>query len=64
MNTQIAQAADQQRAMASDINQNIVNMSEIANSSSQSSQKSATASNELMGLAGQLQDIVADYKTA
>jgi len=64
MNAQIAEAAEQQGAVAEGINRSIVNMSEIANSSSHASQRSAHASSELMELADQLQTAVVDYKTA
>jgi len=62
MNTQIAGAAEEQTAVAEDINRNIVSITQIAEQSAQGSQQTASASGELARLAVQLQEMVAQFK--
>ena len=61
MSLQIASAAEEQSAVAEEVNQNIIRISDMANSSAQSAEHSATTSNELDGLAEQLRIITQQY---
>ncbi len=62
MNTQIATAAEQQSAVAEEINRNIVNISELGAEVSNSSQTAAASSEELSRLSLDLQGLVGQFK--
>jgi len=62
MNTQIASAAEEQSAVAEEINRNVVNINDMAEMISEGSQKTAKSSNDLEALAGQLQSVVSRFR--
>jgi len=62
MNTQIASAAEEQGAVAEDINRNIVEIAQIADQTAQGAQQTAGTSEELAGLAAQLQSRIRQLK--
>ena len=63
MNNQIASAAEEQTAVAEEINHNINNISTVTNESSMGARNSSAACQELLELADQLRDTVAQFKT-
>ncbi|WP_134055793.1 methyl-accepting chemotaxis protein [Rheinheimera aquimaris] len=63
-NIQIASAAEQQAAVADDINQKILSISDVAAQTSAGAEQTASTSTELARLAGQLQQMVARFKLA
>jgi len=62
MNTQIATAAEEQSAVAEEINRNIVNISEIVDRTADGANQTSVASEELASLAAQLQQLVNQFK--
>ncbi|MEO5341743.1 MAG: methyl-accepting chemotaxis protein [Gammaproteobacteria bacterium SHHR-1] len=62
LNMQIASAAEEQSAVAEEINRNIVNISQVADQSSQGAEQTASASSELARLASHLQEMVARFR--
>ena len=62
MNVQIASASEQQGVVAEKINQNVVNISEVADENAASSNKLASASQNLGQLAKQLRELVSQFK--
>ena len=62
MNTQIATAAEEQSAVAEEINRNIVNISEIVDRTADGANQTSIASEELASLAAQLQQLVNQFK--
>ena len=62
MNMQIATAAEQQSAVAEEINKNIVNISDIVDKSVDNADKTSTASSELAQLSSELQQLVNQFK--
>jgi methyl-accepting chemotaxis protein len=62
MNTQIASAAEEQSVVAEEINRNVVGINEIGEHTAQGAQQTASASEGLNNLAGQLQRIVGQFK--
>lgn len=62
MSTQIASAAEEQGVVANEVNRNIVRISDMAGQAAEGAQHTATASQELENLAGDLTDIVAQFK--
>ncbi|MCW8944408.1 MAG: methyl-accepting chemotaxis protein [Sedimenticola sp.] len=62
MNTQIASAAEQQSVVAEEINRNVVGINEISEHTANGAQQTASASEGLNNLAGQLQRIVGQFK--
>ncbi|MFO8023891.1 methyl-accepting chemotaxis protein [Thiohalophilus sp.] len=62
MNQQIAEAARQQGQVAEEINQSIVNITHVADSSSNSTEQLATASHDLARLSSELQTLVGRFK--
>jgi len=62
MNTQIASAAEEQSAVAEEMNRNIVNISQVANQTAQGAHQTATGSSEVASLAGRLQAAVGQFK--
>ena len=63
LNAQIASAAEEQSSVAEEINRNIVTVSEIAEQNSAGALQTAATSEELARLAGQLQGLVAQFRT-
>ncbi|NHZ69797.1 MAG: methyl-accepting chemotaxis protein, partial [Thermotogales bacterium] len=62
MNMQIASAAEEQSAVAEEINRNIVNIGIVADETADGSNKIANANEDLVRLGGQLQSIVSMFK--
>ena len=62
MNTQIATAAEQQSAVAEEINKNILTISSIVDRTADGASQTSTASEELANLATQLQQLVNQFK--
>jgi methyl-accepting chemotaxis protein len=62
MNTQIASAAEEQSAVAEEINRNIASISQISESNSEGAGQTATASAQLASLATELQQVVARFR--
>jgi len=63
MNIQIASAAEEQGAVAEEINRNVVSISQIADQTSQGAEQTDHASGDLARLAVDLQTLVAQFKT-
>ena len=62
MNIQIATASEEQSAVAEEINQNVVNISHVADENAQASNQLATSSQDLAQLAAELQSLVSHFK--
>lgn len=62
MNTQIASAAEQQTAVAEEINRNISNIGHVSEETSSGAQKTADACHELLDLANQLRVSIGSFK--
>jgi methyl-accepting chemotaxis protein len=62
MNVQIATAAEEQNAVAENINQSVVSISEITEQTAAGAQQTASASNELNELAEHLSGLVGQFK--
>jgi methyl-accepting chemotaxis protein len=62
MNLQIASAAQEQSAVAREINANVVRISEVASESSRSADQTAAASQRLSDLATELKGLVATFR--
>jgi methyl-accepting chemotaxis protein len=63
MNAQIASAAEQQGAVAEEINRNIVNISQITGQTAAGASQIASASKELVQFAVRMQGLVGSFKT-
>ena len=63
MNTQIASAAEEQSAVAEEINQNVVKISQIAEASSANAEQTQNSSEELSRLSLDLQGLVSQFKS-
>lgn len=63
MNNLIANAAEQQSMVAEEINRNISNISSVSNETSEGARNTTAACRELLTLAGQLKDMVGQFKT-
>ncbi|WP_288739273.1 methyl-accepting chemotaxis protein [uncultured Rheinheimera sp.] len=61
-NMQIASATEEQAAVAEDINQKIVSISDIATQTSSGAEQTAATSHQLAKLAEQLQDLVSRFR--
>ena len=62
LNTQIASAAEEQSAVAEEINRNITTISQVGQQTSLASQQTMVASEELARLAAQLQNVVSQFR--
>lgn len=63
MNNQIANAAEEQTAVAEEINRNISNISHVSEETSIGAKNTAEACNELLELANQLRSTVGNFRT-
>ncbi|SFB82583.1 methyl-accepting chemotaxis sensory transducer with Cache sensor [Marinospirillum celere] len=63
MNTQIASAAEQQAAVADEINRNVVNINELSSQTEEGARHTTQASEELAGLAENLNSQVSQFRT-
>ena len=63
MNIQIASAAKEQSSVSEEINQNVVNISQVVEQTAEGAQQTLTASHELANLANELQGLVGQFKT-
>jgi methyl-accepting chemotaxis protein len=63
MNAQIASAAEEQSAVAEEINRNIHNISSVAEETSSGSTQTASAAEQLARLAEQLRELVGRFRT-
>jgi len=63
MNTQIASATEEQMAVSQEISRNVVNISDVAKSSSHSVQEVERASRELSAAASKLAGLVNEFRT-
>lgn len=62
MNIQIATASEEQSSVAEEINQNVVNISHVADENAEASKKLSTSSHDLAQLASELQGLVSQFK--
>jgi methyl-accepting chemotaxis protein len=62
MNMQIASAAEEQSAVAEDINRNVINIGQVANEVAGGAEESSRASSELAGLAKQQHALINQFK--
>lgn len=63
MNNQIAHAAEEQTAVAEEINRNVSNISHVSEETAIGAQNTATACNELLELANHLRSTVGSFRT-
>ena len=63
MNIQIATATEEQSSVSEEINQNVVNISQVVDQTAEGAQQTLSASNELSDLANELQILVGQFKT-
>lgn len=62
MNIQIATASEEQSAVAEEINQNVVNISNVAEENAEASNQLSSSSHDLAQLASELQALVSQFK--
>ena len=62
MNTQIAAAAEEQSAVAEEINKNVVNISQLSERTASGAEQTMSASGQLSNLASDLQQLVGQFK--
>lgn len=62
LNIQIASAAEEQSAVAEEINRNVLSISQVGQQTSLASQQTMVASEELARLAAQLQNVVSQFR--
>ena len=61
MNTQIASAAEEQSAVAEEINRNVVTIAEVADETAASAQQTTDTSGELAALAMELHELISEF---
>lgn len=62
MSTQIASAAEEQSAVAEEINRNLIRINGIGEQSADASRQSSQAASELSGLSPELRTLVGRFK--
>jgi len=62
MNTQIATAAEEQNAVAEEINRNVISINQVSQQTAEGAGQTAEASETMAGLAAQLQMVVGKFK--
>ncbi|HHJ14101.1 MAG TPA: methyl-accepting chemotaxis protein [Gammaproteobacteria bacterium] len=62
MNTQIASAAEEQSAVTGEIDRNIANIRQLGDQTTQGAKQTAASSQEMAQLAGQLQQLVGQFR--
>lgn len=62
LNTHIASAAEEQTSVANEMNQNLVNVSQVADQTAEGSEQTTIAANELAQLASNLQQLISQFK--
>ena len=62
LNMQIASAAEEQSAVAEEINRNVLSISQVGQQTSLGSQQTMVSSEELARLAAQLQNVVSQFR--
>ncbi|VAW91916.1 Methyl-accepting chemotaxis sensor/transducer protein [hydrothermal vent metagenome] len=62
MNTQIATAAEEQSSVAEEVNKNVININQSSEQTAENTRHLSTASDELNGLAQQLDNLVSKFK--
>ena len=62
MNTQIASAAEEQSAVADDINRNVINIGQVANEVASGADESSAASADLTKLAEQQRRLINQFR--
>ncbi|MDH5408787.1 MAG: methyl-accepting chemotaxis protein [Gammaproteobacteria bacterium] len=64
MNTMIASASEQQSAVAEEMNKSIVSISQVSEQTADGARQTTSSSDELAKLAGQLQELISQFKIA
>jgi methyl-accepting chemotaxis protein len=62
LNTQIATATEEQSTVATNVNRNIDNITEVVKQTLMGSRQTAVANNELLKLAAQLEDLIGQFR--
>lgn len=62
MNMQVASAAEEQSAVAEDVNRNIMHITDISESTSENAQRTSAAASQLGGLSEELRQLVRRYR--
>ena len=62
MNTQIASAAEQQTAVAEEINRNVVNINQVSEANAEGAERTADSGEELAVIAGQLRALMGRFQ--
>ena len=64
MNTMIASASEEQSAVAEEMNRSIVSISQVSEQTADGARQTTSSSDELAKLAGQLQELISQFKIA
>lgn len=62
MNTHIASSAEEHTSVTNEMNQNLVNISQVADQTANGSEQTTIAANELAQLASDLQQLILQFK--